>query len=179
MSDEKIKGLLRRLPKCLAESAPVDLGRKIKQQIPQRLLAHRWGGETVNIIVHLRISRLTAVAVIVLILVLCARFYSGNDPIGSAGLNDDIRMLLNLLPGKDGTPADVHASLLRFQDKLAAKGYEVVNLADAPDRDSSQALLMYWKLPSGEYRVFFRNLRTANVSAEELIRLQSHMILHP
>ena len=178
MSDEKAKDLLRKLPKCLAESAPVDLGRKIKQQIPQRLMVHRWGGETVNIIVHLRISRLTAVAAIVLTLVLCARFFSDSPPYGGTGLNEDIKVLLNLLPGKDGTPAEVQASLLRFQDKLAAKGYEVVNLANAHDGESSQALLMYWKLPDGEYRVIFRDLPTANVSVEELIKLQSQMILN-
>lgn len=178
MSDEKTKNLLQSLPKCLAESVPVDLGRKIKQQIPARLLPHRWGGETVNIIVHLRISRLTAVAAIVLTLVLCVRFFSGDDAAGSTGLNEDIKVLLNLLPGKEGTPADVQASLLRFQEKLASKGYNVVNLAKAPHRDSPHALLMYWRLTSGEYRIIFRDLRTDTVSAEELIKLQSQMILY-
>jgi len=178
MSEEETKDLLQRLPKCLTESVPADLGRKIKQQIPQRLLPHRWGGETVNIIVHLRISRLTAVAAIVLTLVLCVRFFSDHDPARSAGLYDDFKVLLNLLPGTEGTRADVQASLLRFQNTLASRGFEAVYFENAYDKDSPQTLLMYWKLPSGEYSVIYRDLRTVNVSAEELIRLQSEMILH-
>ncbi len=179
MSDEKITDLLQRLPKRLAESVPTDLGRKIKQQIPQRLLPHRWGGETVNIIVHLRISRLTAVAAIVLTLVLCVRFFSDHDPTRSAGLYDDFMVLLDLLPGKEGTQADVQASLLRFQSNLASRGFDVVYFEDSYDKDSPQALLMYWKLPSGEYNVIYRDLRMVRVDAEGLIGLQSEMIRHP
>jgi hypothetical protein len=178
MSEEKTKDLLRKLPKYLKESVPGDLGRRIKQQIPHRLLPHRWGGETVNIIVHLRISRLTAVAAIVLTLVLCVRFYNANDPARSAGLYDDFKVLLNLLPGKEGTQADVQASLLRFQNTLASKGFDVVYLNNASDSNFAQALLMYWKLPSGEYNVIYRDLRMLKVDAEELIKLQSEMILH-
>ena len=178
MAGKAGKDLLQRLPKCLAESVPSDLGRRIKQQIPQRLLPHRWGGETVNIIVHLRISRLTALAAIVLTLVLCARFYRDSDPARSTRLYDDFKILLNLLPGKEGTQADVQASLLRFQNTLAAKGFDVVYLDNAFASDFAQALLMYWKLPSGEYNVIYRDLRMVKVDAEELIKLQSEMIRH-
>jgi len=128
--------------------------------------------------VHLRISRLTAVAAIVLTLVLCARFFDANDPAQSAGLYDDFKVLLNLLPGKEGTRADVQASLLRFQSTLASKGYDVVYLDNAFDSDYAQALLMYWKLPDGEYNVIYRDLRMVKVDDEQLIKLQSDMIRH-
>ena len=113
-----------------------------------------------------------------LTLVLCARFFDANDPAQSAGLYDDFKVLLNLLPGKEGTRADVQASLLRFQSTLASKGYDVVYLDNAFDSDYAQALLMYWKLPDGEYNVIYRDLRMVKVDDEQLIKLQSDMIRH-
>lgn len=177
MSEKSTKNLLKRLPQRLAESVPTDLGQKIKQQIPQRLLPHRWGGETVNIIVHLRISRLTAVAAIVLTLVLCVQFFSDHNPNQNAGLYDEVKVLLNLLPGTEGTEADFQASFLKGQqDKLVSRGIDVVYFENAYDKDSPQTLLMYWKLPSGQYSVIYRDLRKENVSPEKLIKLQADMI---
>jgi hypothetical protein len=172
MTRLKIEELLQELGRRQTAPAPQGLAARIKHQIPDRLMGGRWGKDTIHIMVHLKISRIAAVAVIALTLVLFGSIFVG--PGGSGiGWYQEIRgMARDLVSGSQ----ERGSSLAKMYEDLASNGVDVVYYGQNANSQDPTLILMYWKLPEGDYRVVFSNGRVVRVDAEALINLQSRMI---
>ncbi|MGA1979603.1 MAG: hypothetical protein ABSG99_03430 [Sedimentisphaerales bacterium] len=175
MREEKLEKLLNELADATAEPVPPHLAEDIKHQIPQQLSPHRGGLDTVNIIVDLRISKLTAAAAIIVTMVLFANFFGGQSP-ADGGIYQNGKLLVKYcLGGILADRSNVLAAKSRYE-YLAQTGKDVMYYGDSVDPRDSNAVLIQWKLSDGGYRVVFGDLREEIVSAEELIRLQARML---
>jgi hypothetical protein len=176
MNEEKLEKLLNELAEATEETAPLYLAEEIKHQIPQRLLPHRGGMNSINIIIDLRISKLAAAAAIIVAMILFASFFGGQSQDGD-GIYQSGKMLLKYCFGGTYTGGDAILATARLKyEHLTQTGKDVVYYGDSVDSRDSNAVLIQWKLSDNEYRVVFGDLREATVSAEELIRLQSRML---
>lgn len=92
----KSEELLRQMARSINEPISDDLADRIKKQIPQALHHRKWGKGPINIIVHLRISRLAAVAAIIITLMACTVIYQGHRQ-DSDGIYDDFKTLVTFL----------------------------------------------------------------------------------
>ena len=172
MTEEQLQKSLKKLAESAAEVVRPGLAEDIKGQIPSRLCPHRAGLETINIMIHLKVSKLAAAAVIIITMVLFANFFGGRDSTGG-GIYEDGKMLISyFLGGDQAGEGDRLASTMYsvHQDK------EVVYYGDVVDTDQSDAVLMQWRLTDGRYRVVFCDLRVETVGADELIKLQAQML---
>ena len=180
MREDELKKLLNELSDATAEQVRGGLAEEIKQQIPERLVPHRRGMDTINIIIDLRISKLTAAAVIIITMILLAHLLGGRD-LTSGGIYRDGRLLTRyLLGGGSVDRSDMLAGMSESYERLVQQGKDVVYYGDSIDPEDGNAVLMHWKLSAeccdGMYRVIFGDLREETVSAEELIKLQSRML---
>lgn len=173
MKEEKLEKLLNELTDRAAEPVRPGLAEDIKHRIPHKLMQHR-GMDTINVMIDLRISKLASAAVIIIAVVLWANFFSGRDSTGESIFKDGKLMVEYFLGGSDRS-SDLEA-VSKFYEYLIGSGKEVVYYGDSIDPTDSNALVMQWRLPSGEYRVIFGDLREGTVSAEELIKLQAQML---
>jgi hypothetical protein len=171
MREEKVKKLLNELADATPESVRPGLAEEIKDQIPHRLGHHRGGMDTINILIDLRISRLTAAAAIIITIVLCAHFLGGRDATGR-GIYEGIRYWWSWAGlGR----SNVLAAKAKYED-LAQQGKQVWYYGDSIDPADSEAVLVQWKLDDGRYRVVFADWSTEAVSAEDLAELLSRML---
>ena len=171
MAGHRIEELLQELGKRGQELAPQGLAERIKRQIPDRLMESRWGRERINIVIHLRISRVAAVAAIVISLIVFAGVFGRGQ--GEWGWYGDLKgMMRDLLSGSEGT----EANLTKVYQELATNGVEVVYYGQNANSKDPTRILMQWKLPEGDYRVVFSNGRVILANPEQLIKLQSNMI---
>jgi hypothetical protein len=171
MAGKRTEELLQKLGQRGKELAPQSLAERIKQRIPDRLMESRWGRERINIVIHLRISRVAAVAAIILSLVVFAGLFGRGQEDGGwyLGLKGMVR---DVLSGSEGT----EANLAKVYQELATNGVEAVYYGQNANSKDPTRILMHWKLPEGEYRVVFSNGRVILASPEQLIKLQSSMI---
>jgi hypothetical protein len=175
MKEEKIEKLLDELADATAEPVSPHLAETIKHQIPQQLLPHRGGLDTVNIIIDLRISKLAAAAAIIITMILFANFFGGQGQEGD-GIYRSGKLLLQYCFGDIwADKSNIEAARLRYE-QIVQTGQEAVYYGDIADPRDKNAVLIQWKLSDGEYRVVFGDLHEETVSAEELIRLQSRML---
>ncbi len=173
MGEEKIEKLLAELTDVTAETVRPGLAGDIKQQIPPRLVPHRSGMNTINIMIDLRVSKLTAAAVIIIAMVLMAHFFGNGDFSGNI-YQDSKAIVRYFLVGGDAQRANLSTALAEFYGHIARKGTNAVFYdSSVGQRD---AVLMYWKLANGRYKVIFGDLSARTVNAEELIDLQSQML---
>ena len=176
MSEEKLGKLLNELADRTPGPVRPGLNEDIKHQIPQQLIPHRGGMDTVNIIINLRISKLAAVAAIIITMLLWASFFGERESTGD-GIYQESKLLIKYcLGGADASRSEVLAGMSKLYQYLADQGKDVAYYGDSIDPDDSNAVLMQWKLSNGEYRVILGDLRTKTVSAEELIKLQTRML---
>jgi len=180
MREEKLKKLLNGLADATPEPVPPGLAEDIKDQIPHRLVPHKGGMHTINtpvrsvcthILIDLRINKLTAAAVIIITIVLCAHFLGGRDETGG-GIYEDIKYLRSWM-GLGRSNLSAGRSKYEY---LAHQGKQVWYYGDSIDPEDSEAVLVQWKLSDGRYRVIFADLSTKAVSAEESIKLLSRML---
>jgi len=164
MAGQRLEELLQELGRRGTEPAPQGLAERIKRQIPDRLMAQRWGRDTVNIMVHLKISRVAAVAAIVVTLIVFGGFF-GRGSGWYQGIED-------LFSRQDRSAA----GLAKVYQEMASNGVEVVYYEQNANSKDPTLILMYWKLPEGDYRVVFTNGRVVLASAEQLVKLQSNTI---
>jgi len=171
---ERLEKLLNELADMTAEPVQPDLAESIKQRIPHRLVPHRSGMDTINIIIDLRVSKLAAAAAIIITMVLWGSFLRGPESV-SAGLYQDGKIMMKyfLDTGAEGSSASAVKSRYEY---LTQKGEDVVYYGDSIDPQDSGAVLMHWRLSDGNYRVVFGDLREKTVSAEELIGLQARIL---
>ena len=171
MREEKLKKLLSELADTASGPVRSRLAQDIKDQIPHRLVTRKGGMDTINILIDLRINKLTAAAVIIIITVLCAHFLGGRDATGG-GIYEDIKYWRSWI-GLGRSNVSVGRSKY---ESLAGQGKQVWYYGDSIDPKDSEAVLVQWKLSDGRYRVIFADLSTEAVSAEESIKLLSRML---
>ena len=174
MSDQNLERLLREVPDKGIEKAPAGLADQIKSRIPARLTRHKLG--TINIIVDLRINKLTAAAAIILTVVLLIGLLGLREP-ETGKIYQDGRLLLRYcLEGEDAGRADMLADLPKLYEGLVRQGKEAVYYGDWANLDDKYAIVMHWKLPDGRYTVVFADLTARTISPQMLIRLQARML---
>ena len=175
MEQKRVEELLKVLPGQLIEQARPGLAREIKNQIPAQLPIHRM--DTINIIVDLRISRLAAAAIILLVILVLGGLCGWRDTLG----RDSKLLLKYTLGGNRVCDADVLAGLQKYRNDLAAQGRDVVYYGDRANLDDPYAVLMYWSIPDSndEYGVILGDMSARTVSAGMLIRLQTSMLREP
>jgi hypothetical protein len=173
--EEKLGKLLNELADATAEPVHPYLAEDIKHQIPQQLSPHKGGMDTVNIIIDLRISKLAAAAAIIVTMILFANFFGGQSP-ADGGIYQNGKLLIKYCLGGIGADRSNVLTAKSRYEYLAQRVKDVVYYGDSIDPQDSNAVLIQWKLPDGQYRVVFGDLREEMVSAEELIRLQARML---
>jgi hypothetical protein len=171
---ERLEKLLNELADWTAEAVQPDLAESIKQRIPHRLIPHRSGMDTINIIIDLRVGKLAAAAAIIITMVLWGSLFRGSDSVGS-GLYQDGKVMMKYLLGT-GVKGSSTAAVKARYEYLTQKGEDVVYYGDNIDPQDSNAVLMHWRLSDGNYRVVFGDLREKTVTAEELIGLQARIL---
>lgn len=164
--------MLEELGRRGVEPPPADLAARIKRQIPMRLVPSRWGRETIHIMVHLRISRVAAAAAIILSLILFASLFGRGTSSGTGWVQEIRGAVTDLVSHRqvDGL------SVAQVVQDLASNGIDVVYYEQNANSQDPTLILMFWKLPEGDYRVVFTNGRVVLASPEQLIRLQSNVI---
>jgi len=172
MTEEQLQKSLNKLAEVTGEAVRPGLAEDIKQQIPSQLSPHKVGLDSINIMIHLRVSKLAAAAVIIITMVLCANFFGGRDST-SEGIYQDSKMLVRYILGKGETAGNdgLASSVYSVHD-----GKEVVYYGDAVDGCDNDAILMQWRQPDGRYRIILCDLRVRTVGADELIKLQAQML---
>ena len=175
MKKEELEGLLNELARRGAEPVRPDLGEDIKQQIPHRLVRHKIGWDTVNIIIDLRMSRSVAAAAIIITMILLLNLFGGRDSTGGGILQDGVLLIKywGRAEGVDGH--DISAGRLRYE-YLLQRGEDVAWYGSWIDPRDSNAVLIQYKLPDGRHQVVFTDGRERQVDAEELIELLTGML---
>jgi len=174
MNQENLEKLLSGLADAEKEQASPLLAQRIKQQIPHTFMPHRGGLDTINIIIDLKISKLAAAATIILTMILFTNFLSGRDSTGD-GIYQDGKLVVKYLFGNVSAENDLSAGRIKY-DSLLRQGKDVVYYGESIDPKDSNAVLMQWKLSDDKYMVVFADLRERQVSGDELIKLQAHML---
>lgn len=169
--EQELKELLNKLSDATAEPVPPALGEKIKRQIPHRLSHHRVGMDTINIIIHLKINKLTAAAAIIITIIICGAFLGGRDSTG--GVLQDSMLFIKYWATAD--TSSMTAIKSRY-DRLLGRGEDVVWYGDRITTKDNYTVLMQRKLPDGNYEIMFVDGREKQVTAEELIPILSRML---
>jgi hypothetical protein len=175
MNEDKMEKLLGELGKQIAEPVRTDLVEDIKNRIPHNLIPHKGGLDTINIIIHLKINKLTAAAAIIITVVLCLTFFGINSSEHDS-LYEDFKVLVGYLPGAGAGRSDVLAGLSTYYNDQVSKGKDVEYYGDIIKPKDGTAVLMHWRLENGKYRVIFGDLHEGEVTAEQLIKLQARML---
>jgi hypothetical protein len=170
-NEKNIKELLNKLSDATTEPVPPALGEKIKHQIPHRLSHHWVGMDTINIIIHLKINKLTAAAAIIITIIICGAFLGGRNSTGSV-LQDGM-LFIKHWATTDTT--GISAIKSRY-DRLRGRGEDVVWYGDRITTKDRSAVLMQRRLPDGKYEVMFIDGRQKQVTADELIPILSRML---
>lgn len=175
MREEKLEKLLNELADSTATPVNPRLAEQIKEQIPHRLMQDKGGMGSINIIIDLRIGKLTAAAVIIVTMILLANIFGGRDLTGN-GIYQESKLLARyLLRGESLSRSNLAVGMQKYEH-LVQQGKEVVYYGGSIDPQDSNAVLMQWKLSNDKYRVVFADLREETVSAEDLIKLQAQML---
>jgi hypothetical protein len=172
MKEEKIDKLMCKFAERVTKSVPSSLAEEIKQRIPHRLIPHKM--DTINIIIDLRVNKLTAAAVITATMILLASFFGSRDKTGN-GILQDSKMLAQYFFGVGGDKNDMSALKSRYEN-LIQKGEQAEYYADERSLNDKDAILLQWKLADGKYKVIMGDLREETVTAEELVQLQARML---
>jgi hypothetical protein len=173
MKRDNIEQLLKRLADKTDEPVSTGLAEQIKEQIPASLPVHKGRLGTINIIIDLRINKLTAAAAIILTMVLFAGLLSGPD---SKGLYQDGKLVAEyLLADKNLQHYHLRTAICRYR-YLVQQDAEVVFYGDVINFNDCNSIILQWKLENGNYGVMLSDLREKTVTADELIKLQSRML---
>ena len=175
MKEEKLKKLLGELADVTTEPVRPELAENIKHHIPHRLIPHRSGMDTINIIIDLRIGKLAAAAVIIITTILLASFLGSQDST-DAGIYQESKLLLKYWLGRNDSSENELLAVRSRYEYLAQRGKDVIYYGDRAGPKDSNAVLLQWKLSDGNYRIIFGDLHEGTVSPEELIKLQAQML---
>jgi hypothetical protein len=170
-NDKDIKELLNKLSEATTEPVPSVLAEDIKRQIPSRLVHHRMGMDTINIIIHLRINKLAAAAAIIITIIICGTFLGGRD--SNSGVIQDGMLFIKHWARLGST--DISTIKSRY-DRLLDRGENVIWYGDQIDIKDRSTVLIQRKLPDGNFEIMFADGREKQVTAEELIPILSKML---
>ncbi|MHC4424834.1 MAG: hypothetical protein ACYSYV_01910 [Planctomycetota bacterium] len=171
MKEDRIEKLLNELGQRLIEPVRPGFGDQIKQQIPHRFARHKIG-DTINIIIDLRLSKSVAAAVIIITMILLLNLFGGRDSAGR-GIFQDAVLLIKYW-GRVGENG-VSAGRSKYEH-LLHRGEDVAWCGDRIDPEDSNSVLMQQKLPDGKYVVTFVDGREREVNSEELVELLTRML---
>ena len=176
MKEDKLTKLLYQLAAATHEHPRPGFAQEIKDHIPPRLIRHRVSWDSVSIAVDLRMSKITAAAIILISIVVLSGLFRFADG-SSESLYQDSRLLLKYgFGGVNAGRSDLIESLTEFYQDLTDQGRDVTFYGESADPKDNHAVLMHWKLANGDYRIIFNDLSARTVSPSALIRLQSRMI---
>ena len=176
MKENKLTELLYRLADATHEHPRPGFAEEIKDHIPPRLIRHRVSWDSVSIAVDLRMSKITAAAIILISIVVFSSLFRFTDD-SSNSLYQDSRLLFKYgFGGANAGRADLIESLTEFCQDLTDQGRDVTFYGESADPKDKHAVLMHWKLANGDYRIIYNDLSARTVSPSALIRLQSRMI---
>jgi hypothetical protein len=148
--------------------------REIKSHVPRRLSSHRL--DTISIVVDLRVSRLAAVAAIVVVAFVAASFFGGPDATSSGVYQDGKSIVKYALGADEAGKGKIRDVLAAYRESLLSQGKEVVYYGDRIKANDPHAILMHWRQDDDQYGVIFGDFSARTVSGKTLIRLQAHMI---
>lgn len=173
-NEKRIDELLAAFSERGLERPRQGLLQEIKSHIPRRLSPHRL--DAISIVVDLRVSRLAAVAAIVVVALVVGSLFGGPDATTS-GVYQDGKAIVKYALGADGASGGkVRDVLAAYRESLLAQGKEVVYYGDRVKANDPQAILMHWRQDDDQYGVIFSDFSARTVSGRTLIRLQAHMI---
>jgi hypothetical protein len=179
VSEEGITKLLDELTVATEESVRPDLAEDLRRQIPHSFGAHKGGMNTINIVINLRINKLTAAAAIIITMIFTGAIFVGGSTPGSI-YQDGKLLVRHYLEVDDRDGSDELAGMSRLYDYLISQGKDVAYYGSSIDPGrSSNAVLMQWKVADNEYKVILVNRGTLSlktVNAEQLIELQRRML---
>ncbi len=170
--EKELKELLNELADKTTEPVHPGLSEDIKQQIPNRLLPHRGGLDTIKIIIDLRINKLTAAAAIIITIVFCAIFLGDRHQTVGGVLQDNMLMLKYW--GGDHENS-ISTSRVKYEHFLG-RGEEVAWYGNVINPKNNNAVIMQRKLTDGKYEIIFVDGREEQVNSEELIKLLTGML---
>jgi len=178
MKEQELGKLLNELTDMTTEPVRPDLAENIKHQIPHKLTVHKGGLDTINIIINLRINKLTAAAAIIIVMILSASFLGANST--GEGIYQDGKLLLrHYLTDEKSGRNDELAGMSKLYEYLVSQGKNVAYYGNSIDPKDRYGILMQWKVADGKYKVILVNAGTLSlktVSAEDLIELQRRML---
>jgi hypothetical protein len=175
MQEKQLQRVLNELSQATEESVRPSLAEDIKQHIPPILNPHRRGIDTINIIIDLRINKLTAAAIIIATMILLANLFGWRDLYGSSIYQDGKILVAYLLKGQ--AEKNKLLTVKSRYEHLLEKGEQAIYYGDKVNlNNSSSAVLLQWKLPDGNYAIITSDLQEKTVSPEELIELLSKML---
>ena len=175
MEEKNLEQLLNELAEATVERADTSLSENIKHHIPGKLTPNKLGMDTINIMIDLRIGKLAAAAIIILTMALCFSFFGSSDSMGGGIFQDGKLLAKHWL--RSGSQERLSESIAETYEYLLSRKEEVVYYEDSFNLSGHDAILMHWKHSENEYKVIFSDLRIKTVSADELIKLQSQMLL--
>ena len=175
MKEEKLEKMLNDLADATAQPIRNGLAEDIKHRIPHRLIPHKGGLDTINIIVDLRISRLAAAAAIIITIVLCANFFGERESADGNIFHNSMLLIKHLSGREDAGRNGISVGRSKYEH-LLERGERVEWYGSCIAPQDSNAVLMHWQLSDGKYGVFFVDGREAQVNPEQLIELLTHML---
>jgi hypothetical protein len=173
MKNDKLEKLLYELGEQ-REPVRKELCNEIKQQIPHRLLRHKFSWDTVSIIIDLRMSRSTAAAIIIIAMILLLNVFSARDPV-NGGILHDGALLIQYLRGEKSQ--DIAAAKAQYE-LLSSQGQDVTWYGDNVDKNKldSSTVLIQIKLPDGRYKLIFADGHEKEVASAELVEILTVML---
>ena len=168
--------MLNELADVTAEPVRPGLAEDIKRHIPHRLVSHRPGMDTVNVIIDLRVSKLAAAAAIIITTILFVGFLGGRNPQSDSLYQDSKLLVKYCLTGEGIAGSSLSAGIERLYEYLTYDGKDAVYYGGNMDLADTDAVVMHWKLSDGNYKVILANSQIKTVSAEELIKIQAQML---
>ena len=174
MQEKQLQRVLNELSQATEESVRPSLAEDIKQHIPPILNPHRRGIDTINIIIDLRINKLTAAAIIIATMILLANLFGWRDSHGNSIYQDSKILVAYLLRGQ--AEKNKLLNVKSRYEHLLEKGEQVIYYGDKANLNNSSAVLLQWKLPDGNYAIITSDSQEKTVSPEELIELLSKML---
>ena len=176
---EKIESLLKKLARQTTEQPSPAVGEKIKNDIPDKLAAHKTRLDTLNIIIDLRINKFAAAASIAIITAISIYLLFGANSSGHDIFDENRLAIQYLFKSENVANAGILNSISYLHDHLVQQGKEVVFYENSIDPQNHYRLVMHWKMPDGTYKaavLVFGKLNVQNLTAEQLIELQALML---
>jgi hypothetical protein len=164
----KVESLLGELSVVTAEEPSKFLCNRIKKAVHSE---PRTGKQGVSIVINLRVSKIAAAVMIIGSVILLAGIFNTDE----GGLFEDAGLLVKYFAGGESLSNSSAASALSYE-YLRKSGQNVVYYGDNKVSDPN-SVVMHWQLEDGGYNVLMGDFTVKRMTADELISIQSEMLL--